>query len=824
MDVVSPPPPITCVMKNTLYVAVGSEGVKQNKPLLLWALKYSGGRKICIMHVHRPANTVPIMGTKFPASRTNERELRAYQAIQRQKMLEILDEYRQICCRRGVQAETLFAEVNSVEEGIVALILQHGISELVMGAAADKRYSKKMGLKSKKATYVRQNAPLSCHIQFICRGSLIETRFLLVLAFGERIVDRADHRTDVCSPGWTTQSSTSRGNFDAEGSSSDWNSERYAAASRYSTCSSSGVRDLGRIPSLRSEGRHVRSEINEAISQYSENLHHPSAPHLADGISDYSHFAQSEESRPDAENARLEGFPAGERLAKAEKVAIEAMRRAQAWESLHGEEVKQRKDTEEALAREKEEHKNVNKRLNVALEDIRIASDKISSLESQIAESDSMIKGWELRMASVLDLLQTYRKEREEVEEKCDKALKEAEELRRKKEKATSAETPQFFYEVSFLEIEEATRHFDPSLRIGEGRHGTIYKALLRQTVVAIKKLHQNKVQDPLGYQLEVDTLSTLKHPNLVKLIGSCEEAQAFVYEYVPNGTLEDRLRCKDNTPPLSWQTRICIATELCSALVFLHSSKPVGILHGDLSSAKVLLDANFVSKLCGFGNCYRITPDRILNDNITPSWRTEPEGTTLPYLDPEFLHTGELTLNSDTYSFGIILLQLLTGEPPALGIKRKVKCGLDAGEFQSLLDPLAGDWPFEQAKELAQLALRCCEMCRETRPDFKSEVWTVLEPMRDLYGRSGSSQLGSEGHSEPPSYLLCPISQEVMKDPHVAADGFSYEAQNLRDWFERGHDTSPMTNLKLEHRNLVRNHALRSAMQEWRLKSVYTV
>ncbi|KAB1214361.1 U-box domain-containing protein 33 [Morella rubra] len=756
-------------MENILYVAVGEE-MKQNKPLLLWALKYSEGRKICIMHVHRPANTVPIMGTEFPASTANEREFRAHQAIQLQKILEILDEYRQICCRRGVQAETLFAELNCVEEGIVALILQHGISKLVMGAAADKRYSK------------------------------------------EGIVARTDHRTDVCSPGWTPQSSTSRGSFDAEGSS------------RYSTCSSSGVRDLGRIPSLTSEGSHEGSEINEAIFQTNEHLHRPSAPPLADGISDYSHFTQSEESRPDAENARLEGFPAGERLAKAEKVAIEAMRRAQVWESLHAEEVKQRKDTEEALAREKEEHKNVNKRLNHALEDIRIASDKISSLESQIAESDSMIKGWELRMASVLDLLQTYRKERDEVVEKCDKALKEAEELRRKQEEATSAETPQFFSEISFFEIKEATRHFDPSLRIGEGRHGTIYKALLRQTVVAIKKLHQNKVQDPSGYQLEVDTLSTLKHPNLVKLIGSCEEAQAFVYEYVPNGTLEDRLRCKDNTPPLSWQTRICIATELCSALVFLHSSKPVGILHGDLSSAKVLLDANFDSKLCGSGNCYLLSHDRILNDNITQSWGAEPEGTTLPYLDPEFLHTGELTLNSDTYSFGIILLQLLTGEPPALGIKRKVKCALDAGEFQSLLDPLAGDWPFEQAKELAQLALRCCELCRETRPDLKSEVWTVLEPMRALYGRSGSSQLGSEGHSEPPSYLLCPISQEVMKDPHVAADGFSYEAQNLRDWFERGHDTSPMTKLNLKHRNLVPNHALRSATEEWRLKSVYTV
>lgn len=241
--------------------------------------------------------------------------------------------------------------------------------------------------------------------------------------------------------------------------------------------------------------------------------------------------------------------------------------------------------------------------------------------------------------------------------------------------------------------------------------------------------------------------------------IGSCKEAQALVFEYLPNGTLEDRLSCKDNTPPLSWQTRVCIATGLCSALIFLHSSTPDSILHGDLTPEKVLLDANFVSKLYNYRNWCPLSQDQSLNKNITRFWSTERKGITFPYLDPEFLFTGELTLKSDVYSFGIILLQLLTGRPP-LGIRKEVQHALDAGTLKTLLDPLAGDWPYEQAERWAHLALRCCEMYRKNRPHLRSDVWAALKQMKVLGGYSNLSQQGYEGYSEPPPYILCPISQ----------------------------------------------------------------
>lgn len=250
--------------------------------------------------------------------------------------------------------------------------------------------------------------------------------------------------------------------------------------------------------------------------------------------------------------------------------------------------------------------------------------------------------------------------------------------------------------------------------------------------------------------------MSKLRHPNLVTLIGACPEAWILVYEYLPNGSLEDRLNCKDNTPPLSWQTRIRIASELCSVLIFLHSCNPHSIVHGDLKPANILLDANYVSKLSDFGMC-RVLKDDFTINNTTRCCRTDPKGT-FAYMDPDFFATGELTPKSDVYSFGIILLRLLTGRS-AVRITNEVQSALDRGNLKELLDPMAGDWPFVQAKQLAHLAMSCCAMNRRNRPDFASEVWRVLEPMRVSCGAS-SFRVGSEERCQIPPYFICPIFQ----------------------------------------------------------------
>jgi serine/threonine protein kinase len=236
-----------------------------------------------------------------------------------------------------------------------------------------------------------------------------------------------------------------------------------------------------------------------------------------------------------------------------------------------------------------------------------------------------------------------------------------------------------------------------------------------------------------------------VRHPNLVTLIGTCSEASGLVYESLPNRSLEDRLACENGTLPLTWQVRTRIMGEICAALIFLHSNKPHPIIHGDLKPANILLDANLVSKLCDFGiSC-------LLNKSSAST--TSLYQTTNPRGAFEFLTTGELTARSDIYSFGIVVLQLVTGKA-ALGIGRAVEDALDKDELQLLVDPSAGEWPFDQAKRLMLLGLHCVELSRRRRPDRMSDVWCVVEPLME----SAASHSFVEGHAH--SYFLCPISQ----------------------------------------------------------------
>ncbi|CAL5381937.1 unnamed protein product [Camellia sinensis] len=844
-------PPVQVAVQDKMYVAVGKE-LKENKSTVLWALHNSGGRKICLLHVHEPAQWIPLMGTKFPVSQLEEHQVKAYRETEKQDMNKLLREYSMICEQAGVSTDIVHTIKDSIEKGIVELISQHSIKMLVMGAAADKHYSRKMmQTKSKKATYVRLQAPLFCRILFVCKGHLVHTREGRLEGVSMEVASLTlqaspnnetgqpsslrsrsviegltssgpDYRramSDVHGMRTSTFSSASPGGLTPHrssntlGSFNDWEDISRSCPSLNSSCSSPDV--MANDSDLTSPARADPGSESHAMHPKEDHHRHSSPPSVLEGVMDCELYDQLEQAMVEADNSRREAFEESKRRRKAEKDAIDAIRRAKTSESLHAEEMRKRKEYEEALARGREELENMKRHVDEVMEELRIAQEHKSSLENQIASSNRMILELEQKMFSAVELLQKYKKERDDLQVERDKALEVSEELRKKQaEEVSNALTPRFFSEFSFSEIEEATCNFDRSLKIGEGGYGSIYKGLLRHTQVAIKMLKSNSSQGPSEFQQEVNILSKLRHPNLVTLIGACPEFFVLVYEYYPNGSLEDRLLCKDNTPPLTWQTRIRIAAELCSVLVFLHSCNPHSIVHGDLKPANILIDANLVSKLSDFGICRVLTQDESSTTNTTLCCRTNPKGT-LVYMDPEFLSTGELTTKSDVYSFGIILLQLLTGRS-ATGITREVQYALDKGNLKNLLDSTAGDWPFVQAKQLAHLAIRCCEMNRRNRPDLASEVWRVLEPMRASCGAPSSFRMSSEEHCQIPSYFICPIFQEIMQDPHVAADGFTYELEALKGWLESGHDTSPMTNLKLPHCNLVPNYALRSAIQEW--------
>ncbi|KAG9149739.1 hypothetical protein Leryth_012461 [Lithospermum erythrorhizon] len=281
-------------------------------------------------------------------------------------------------------------------------------------------------------------------------------------------------------------------------------------------------------------------------------------------------------------------------------------------------------------------------------------------------------------------------------------------------------------------EIEEATEYFSESRKVGEGGYGPVFKCYLDHTPVAVKVLRANAAQGRSQFHQELEVLSCIRHPNLVLLLGACPEYGCLVYEYMANGSLEDRLLQRGNTPAISWQHRFRIAAEVATALHFLHQTKPEPLVHRDLKPANILLDYNFASKISDVGLA-RLVPS--IADDVTHCCVTSTAGT-LCYIDPEYQQTGMLGVKSDVYSLGIVFLQLITGKP-ARGITRYVGNSIETEKFSEMLDPAVPDWPVEDAMSLANLALQCAELRRKDRPDLGKIVLPELNRLRELANES---------------------------------------------------------------------------------------
>lgn len=187
------------------------------------------------------------------------------------------------------------------------------------------------------------------------------------------------------------------------------------------------------------------------------------------------------------------------------------------------------------------------------------------------------------------------------------------------------------------------------------------------------------------------------------------------------NGSLEDRLLRRGNSPPLSWRKRFKIAAEIATALLFLHQAKPEPLVHRDLKPANILLDRNYVSKISDVGLARLVPPS--VADSVTQYHMTSAAGT-FCYIDPEYQQTGMLTTRSDIYSLGIMLLQIITAKPP-MGIAHHVGRAIEKGTFKEMLDHEVPDWPIEEALSFAKLAISCAELRKKDRPD----LGTVIVP-----------------------------------------------------------------------------------------------
>ncbi|XP_027356925.1 U-box domain-containing protein 35-like [Abrus precatorius] len=307
------------------------------------------------------------------------------------------------------------------------------------------------------------------------------------------------------------------------------------------------------------------------------------------------------------------------------------------------------------------------------------------------------------------------------------KAKKEAEE----KDRALTAlaQNDNRYRKYTIEEIEEATEKFSPLKKIGEGGYGPVYKGQLDHTPVAIKILSPDASQGRKQFQQEVEVLSAIRHPNMVLLLGACPEHGCLVYEFMDNGSLEDRLYRKNNSRPISWRKRFQIAAEIATALLFLHQNKPEPIVHRDLKPSNILLDRNYVSKISDVGLARLVPPS--VADTVTQYYMTSAAGT-FCYIDPEYQQSGILTTMSDIYSLGIMLLQIITAKPP-MGLAHQVRRAIEKEKFEDVLDPVVTDWPVEEAKAFAKLALSCSELSKKDRPNLATVVLPELNRLCDL-------------------------------------------------------------------------------------------
>ncbi|KAF7849152.1 hypothetical protein BT93_L1184 [Corymbia citriodora subsp. variegata] len=292
-------------------------------------------------------------------------------------------------------------------------------------------------------------------------------------------------------------------------------------------------------------------------------------------------------------------------------------------------------------------------------------------------------------------------------------------------------------------ELEKATNSYHESRIVGRGGYGTVYKGLLpNDMVVAIKKsklVDQSQIEQFIN---EVIVLSQINHHNVVKLLGCCLEIEVplLVYEFINNGTLFDHIHDPKNSSKLAWKTRLRIASETIGVLSYLHSVASIPIIHRDVKSANILLAANYTVKVSDFGASKLIPLDQTqLFTMVQGTWG---------YLDPEYLHTSQLTEKSDVYSFGVVLVELLTGKK-ALSFDRSeeerslatyfLSSLKNEKFFQIIAEVIANEGINKQVREVANLAKRCLTIKAEERPTMK-EVAIELERLRAMANHSGVS------------------------------------------------------------------------------------
>lgn len=332
-------------------------------------------------------------------------------------------------------------------------------------------------------------------------------------------------------------------------------------------------------------------------------------------------------------------------------------------------------------------------------------------------------------------------------------------------------QVPQGVRRFTYREIAKATKSFNESCAIGQGGFGKVYVAQLEDgKYVAIKRAADVSFQGTREFHNEITLLSRLHHRHLVRLEGFCDDRdeQVLVYEYMKNGNLHHHLFDKQAVN-LNWYRRLEIALAVAQGLDYLHSFADPPVIHRDVKPSNILLDDNMIAKVSDFG-ISKANPE--MDTHVS----TRPAGTA-GYLDPEYFLRRQLTTASDVYGYGVVLLELITGQ---LAIDHKrledynlvgwVKPKLVRKGIHAVIDPRLGpNFPVDAYEEVAEMAVSCTAFERGDRPSMQTvaskleHILSGLVPPPEhmvplaspslsplLKNKDSSSQISGGGATEP--------------------------------------------------------------------------
>nr|CAD1827990.1 unnamed protein product [Ananas comosus var. bracteatus] len=316
--------------------------------------------------------------------------------------------------------------------------------------------------------------------------------------------------------------------------------------------------------------------------------------------------------------------------------------------------------------------------------------------------------------------------------------------------------------------IQNATENY--KTLIGEGGFGVVYKGVLPHgQEVAVKVRSSSSTQGTREFNNELRILSTIQHDNLVPLLGYCceNDQQILVYPFMSNGSLQDRLYGEAaKRKVLDWPTRLSIALGAAKGLMYLHNFAGRCIIHRDVKSSNILLDHSMIGKVTDFGFSKYAPQEGDSGASL------EVRGTA-GYLDPEYYSTQQLSAKSDVFSFGVVLLEIVTGREP-LNIHRPrnewslvewAKPFIRESRIEEIVDPtIKSQYHSESMWRVVEAALACTEPFATFRPSMSDivrelEDALIIENNASEYMRSIESTGGSNRFLSVERKMLAPAS-----------------------------------------------------------------